>query len=246
MSLLFEIGEHPRVKRLFRFFWKRRPAFPRYRITWDLTKVLNFLKSWHPPSSLSDKKLTLKTLFLTAATSSDRAQSLQAMDVEHSEMNHEGIFFPIYSLLKNSQRNKPVRVVKCIKFDIPSLDVSNYIIHYMQRSFKHRVKAVQDGLPKPRQLFLSYSTGKPLRRASISQYLLEVLSLAGINTSTFKAHSTRGALPSIMSARGASPHVILNHGDWRNLGTFKKFYDRHSDSSIEGRLIRQVTRNSGT
>ena len=115
----------------------------------------------------------------------------------------------------------------------------------MQRSFKHRVKAVQDGLPKPRQLFLSYSIGKPLRRASISQYLLEVLSLAGINTSTFKAHSTRGALPSIMSARGASPHVILNHGDWRNLGTFKKFYDRHSDSSIEGRLIRQATRNSG-
>ena len=86
------MDEHPRVKRLFRFFWKRRPAFPRYYVTWDLKKVLNFLRAWHPPSSLSDKQLTLKTIFLTAATSSDRAQSLQAMDVEHSEMNHEGIY----------------------------------------------------------------------------------------------------------------------------------------------------------
>ena len=119
-------------------------------------------------------------------------------------------------------------------------------MHYMQRSIKHRIRAVDKGLPKPRQLFLSYSTGKPLRRASISQYILEVLRLAGINTSSFKAHSTRGALPSIMSARGASPQVILNHGDWRNLGTFKRFYDRHTDTSIEGRLIWQVNRNSGS
>ena len=207
--------------------------------------VLNFLRTWHPPSSLSDKQLTLKTIFLTAATSSDRAQSLQSIDVEHSEINHEGIFFPIYSLLKNSKKNRPVRVIKCVKFDIPSLDVADYVTHYMQRSLKHRIKAVEKGLPKPRQLFLSYSTGKPLRRATISKYILEVLSLAGINTSTFKAHTVRGALPSIQSARGASPHVILNQGHWRNLGTFKRFYERHADTSIEGRLITQVTRDRG-
>ena len=243
LSQFFEIGEDPRVKRLFRFFWKRRPSFPRYHVTWDVKKVLNFLASWHPPASLSFKQLTLKTLVLVAITSSDRAQTLEAIDIEHSEINHEGIFFPIYTLLKTSRRNRPVRVVKCVKFDIPALDVSDYVTYYLQRSLKFRLKAVQKGLPKPRQLFLSYCTGKALRRASISKYILEVLQLAGINTTSFKAHTTRGALPSIQSSRGASPFVILSQGDWRNLGTFQRFYERHPDSSIEGRLIMNVTNN---
>ena len=67
-------------------------------MTWDVKSVLNFLASWHPPASLSFKQLTLKTLVLVAITSSDRAQTLEAIDIEHSEINHEGIFFPIYTL----------------------------------------------------------------------------------------------------------------------------------------------------
>ena len=51
LSQMFDVGDDPRVKRLFRSFYKRRPSFPRYFITWDIKKLLNFL-SWHPISSL--------------------------------------------------------------------------------------------------------------------------------------------------------------------------------------------------
>ena len=85
LSQLLEIGEDPRIKRLFRFFWKRRPAFPRYHVTWDVKKVLNFLASWHPPATLSFKQLTLKTLTLVAITSTDRAQTLESIDFERGK-----------------------------------------------------------------------------------------------------------------------------------------------------------------
>ena len=187
------------------------------------------------------KKLTLKTLTIVSVTSSDRVQTIESIDIENSEVTENGIFFLIYSLLKCSKKNRPVRVVKCIKFDEPSLDVCSYVMAYMQKSLKYRIRDVNKGLPKPRQLFLSYSTGKPLRRATISKYLLEVLSLAGIVTSTFKAHSYRGALPSIMSKRCASPGQILAQGDWKQLGIFERYYNRYADDSVEGRQIAQVT-----
>ena len=183
-------------------------------------------------------------MVLIAITSSDRAQTIESIDIEVSEITHEGIFFPIYTLLKTSKRNQPVRVVKCIRFDDESLDVSDYVVCYLQRSLKYRLKAISKGLPKPKQLFLSYCTGKPLRRASIAKYILQVLELAGINTNSFKAHTTRGSLPSVLAKQGSSPSTILAHGDWKRLGTFQKFYERYSENSVEGRLISQVTRNS--
>ena len=149
--------------------------------------------------------MTLKTLALVALTSSDRAQTLESIDIEHSEVSEEGIFFPIYTLLKSSRRNRPIRVVKCIRFDDPSLDVCNYVMVYLQKTLKYRISTVNKGRPKPKQLFLSYSSGKPLSRATIAKYLLDVLTLAGIDTNTFKAHSYRENLPSNMAKHNASP-----------------------------------------
>ena len=111
---------------------------------------------------------------------------------------------------------------------------------YLQKTLKFHISAVRKGRPKPRQLFLSYSSGKPLSRATIAKYLLDVLTLAGIDTNTFKAHSYRGNLPSNMAKRNASPGKILAQGDWQQLGTFERHYNRFSEDSIEGRLISQV------
>ena len=140
LSSLFSVGDDCRVKRLFRYFWRRRPVFPRYLVTWDARKVLKFVYTWHPINSLSLQQLTLKTLTLVAITSSDRAQTLESIDVEHSEINDEGIYFPIYTLLKHSKHNRPVAVVNCVRFEEPPLDVCDYVVAYMQKSFKFRSK----------------------------------------------------------------------------------------------------------
>ena len=49
---------------------------------------------------------------------------------------------------------------------------------------------------------------------------------AGINTSVFKPHSTRGAATSTAKAANVPIHEIMNTAGWRSDSTFAKFYDR--------------------
>ena len=63
------IVENRIVSRLLKSFEKKRPTVPRYSVTWDVNKVLNFLKTWHPLNTLTLKQLTLKTCMLIALCS---------------------------------------------------------------------------------------------------------------------------------------------------------------------------------
>lgn len=73
------------------------------------------------------------------------------------------------------------------------------------------------------------SYGKPYRAISsstLSRWLKAVLSLAGIDTSIFKGHSFRGASTSKAVSLGVPQDVVLKTADWKNAGTFAKFYQR--------------------
>ena len=235
-----DTGSNNHVSRLFKYFWRQRPSLPRYLVTWDVSQLLTFLKSWHPIKDLTLEQLTLKTVALVAVTSSDRAQTLESIDINHSTLTNDAILFPIYTLLKGSKKNRPIRVVTCVKWKEAALNVADYVVGYLGRVFKFRMKAVRLGLPKPRQLFLSYYTGKPIRRNTIAKYLLKVMDLAGIDTTCFKAHSTCNVGPSLISRKGASPNQILAQGDWRQIETFNRFYNKESVNSPAGRLILEV------
>lgn len=49
---------------------------------------------------------------------------------------------------------------------------------------------------------------------------------AGINTTVFKPHSTRGAATSAAKAAKIPIHEIMNTAVWHSDSTFAKFYDR--------------------
>ena len=228
------------MSRLFKFFFRKRPQQPRYLVTWDVNKLLTFLQSWHPISSLSLKQLTLKTVTLVAVCSSDRAATLEAIDIDHSKFQDDGILFPIYSLLKGHRKNRPIRVVKCSKIEDPKLDVCTYVASYLQRTYKFRLRAVSRGQPKPTQLFLSYFTGKPVSKVTIARYILQTLEYAGIDTDCYKAHSARNIMPSLMKRKECSTQEILKQGDWRNASTFEIHYDRESEDSLAGQLLQNI------
>ena len=92
-------------------------------------------------------------------------------------------------------------------------------------------------MPKPTQLFLSHRTGRSVARGSISRWLREVLSLSGIDVGAFGPGSYRGASASTASRRGASASQLMKAGNWTNLGTFQRFYNRTVDDTTVGRLI---------
>ena len=234
-----DLGYHPIVTRLFTFFYKKRPNFPKYVVTWDVGIVIRFLAGWHPVSSLSIRQLTLKVVTLVALTSSDRAQTLQALRVDNVVSNKVtgDLEFVIFDILKTSRKGRPARVVKCVKWHAPELDVAYYVHKYIDRTLIFRLRAYNKGLGKPNQLFLSHKTGLPVARATISRWIKEVMTLAGVDTSVFSPGSTRGASVSAAAKRGASMDQIMGAGDWSNTGTFKKYYHRHVDTTPVGRLI---------
>ena len=128
-----------------------------------------------------------------------------------------------------------------MEWDAPELNVCKYVESYLWRTFKYRYKAVRLGKEKPTQFFLSHRNGQPVQRASISRWIREVLSLSGIDVTTFKAGSTRGASSSAAARCGASPQQIVKHGDWSNLGTYQRFYNRELDDTPIGQLILQAS-----
>ena len=233
-----DLGHNPLVARCFKSFYRIRPEFPRYMVTWDVGKVLRFLAAWHPPEDLTLKQLTLKTVTLIALTASDRAQTIHSMDIDNLHFDDEkGLECHIPSLLKHSRRGKPARTVLCVKWDAPELDVCEYVHTYIRKVFKFRYREVRRKRPKPTQLFLSHKTGKPVKRASISRWIREVLALSGIDMTTFGAGSTRSASVSAAARCGASPAQIMKQGDWTNLGTYQRFYNKVLADTPVGRLI---------
>jgi len=53
-----------------------------------------------------------------------------------------------------------------------------------------------------------------------------LLSAAGIDTSHFKAHSTRSAATSKAKLQGLSVEQIVHKANWAGAKTFAKFYDK--------------------
>lgn len=231
------LGDNPFVVRLFKSFYRLRPMRPKHVAFWPVALVLNLLKSWHPPQTLTLKTLTLKTLSLIALSSSDRGQTLHALNIEHTCIENDSVQFLIYDVLKTTKPTSGPKIVTCPSTSDPSLNVCDYVLRYMLRTLPARVAQVNRGKDKPTQLFLSWQTKLPVTTQTLARWLKSVLQEAGVDTSSFSAHSFRGAGLSAARRKGASVHQIVKAGDWTNASTFETFYNKPSTSSSIGRLI---------
>ena len=140
-----------------------------------------------------------------ALTSSDRAQSIHALRVDYAQFTNEGLVFVIPSCLKHTRRSSPPSKIVCVKWDAPELNVEDYVLFYMQKTFKYCLKSWNKNKKESKQLFLSHRTGRPVQRASISRWFREDMHLSGIDISSFAPHSSRGASISEATRKRASP-----------------------------------------
>ena len=87
---------------------------------------------------------------------------------------------------------------------------------------------------------------KPHWRASsatIARWIKSILSKAGIDTSTFRAQSIRGASTSAAAEAGISIPEILEAADWSNQLTFERFYFRPQHASAFGTSVLNTASN---
>ncbi|XP_052239900.1 uncharacterized protein LOC127850683 [Dreissena polymorpha] len=209
------------IQKFMKGVFHSRPPVPRYQFVWDVTLVLNFLKSLNPLCNLSLKMLTFKVVALLALGNAPRAQTLISMDLSCMKKEGDVLICVFPNLLKTTKLGRPY-VMKIEHFKDEKLCILHSLLFYIR---------VTKPLRKSSKLFISYVTYKAVTSSTIARWLKSVLDLSGINTDYFKAHSFRSASTSAAYAKGCRLKDILSTADWTSDKNFKKFYLRESVDS---------------
>ena len=82
---------------------------------------------------------------------------------------------------------------------------------------------------------------KAVAPSTIARWLKTMLEQAGIDTTIFSGHSTRGAASSMASMGGVTTGDILKAADWSSESVFQKFYHKSQQNPQFGRTVLSPT-----
>ena len=180
--------------------FKKRPPKPHYSSTWEVSLVTGLFEKWPINSNLELKHLSRKCAMLLELTSARRQPDLHALDLAFVQFHPEGMEFRIPGLTKTRTPGKDVVFFfPALKDNIQLCPVA-CLREYIKKTEKlHN----HSGVSKP--LFLATQKPySPVSSTTIGRWLKLTLQDAGIDTSVFKAHSTRGASSSAARQSGVS------------------------------------------
>ena len=211
------VGSNVLVTRFMKGIFHKRPSLPRYHVTWDVTIVLDYLKSLPPNEKLTLKILSEKLIMLMALLSGQRGQTLHTIKLSEVKITEQQVIIQIRSLLKTS---KPTNHIGLIT--IPAFPTERRLcIVTVLRAYIVRTQSIRKG----EKLFIStILPHHEVSRDTISRWLRHVLQQAGVDTSIFKPHSTRMASTSKAVGLHVPISTIIRTAGWKTDCTFRKFY----------------------
>ncbi|CAG2233745.1 unnamed protein product [Mytilus edulis] len=214
------VGKHPLVIRFLKGVYHLRPTVHNDVNIWDVSIVLRLLRRLSPVADISVKDLTLKLVMLIALTNATRSQSIHLLKLSNMQKQKDCFRFKIFDLLKQSRPGykNPEVILKSFP---PDRRLCVYLV------LKEYLKRTVDIRSEEDSLILSYI--KPHKKVScstISRWIKSVMCRAGIDTSIFKAHSTRSASTSKAKQNNVPVSDILAKAGWSSSTTFGKFYDK--------------------
>ena len=233
------VGSHPLVSRLMKGMFNSRPPAPRYTSSWDVREVVSFL-SKYKSATLSTLQLGKKAVTLLALVNADRCSDLAALDRDKVKWTPDGVEFTVVQLTKtrSSKRSSSPRRVCYSSFpDNSEICPTTVLRNYIQQTADEVT-----GISGQQPLFIT--SRKPFHRArpgTIGHWIKDVLQLAGIDTESFSAHSTRSASTSYAASKGVSISDILKAANWSSSSTFEQFYYRPNNSDTYSTTILQST-----
>lgn len=215
-----KIGEDSMISRFFKGIEKINPPKPKYNFTWDVSIVLDYLRTLEPLPNLSLQDLTYKTVMLIALCTAHRAQTLANIKLSNIKSTEKGLEIRIPDAIKTSGRNRYQPLLYLPRYpDDRSLCVAPVIEYYISSTKELR---------SSEKLFIS--TVKPHKEIcsqTISRWIKTVLLKSGIDVSVFSGHSTRHAATSHAFGKGIDLNLIRNTAGWTNTSqVFAKFYNR--------------------
>lgn len=234
----YSVGSHPLISRFLKGAFQLRPPKPRYSQIWDVKIVLNYLRKWSPANCLSLKQLTLKLVMLMALTSAQRAQALHKLNLEKMKLKEGSVCFGYDVLLK---QHRPGNASSELKLRAYPVDRRLCVIRYLQQ-YICRTRHIRG---EAKQLFVSFQKPhKPVTKQTISRWIKTTMSLAGIDTDTYKPHSTRAAATSAANRSEVPVEEILSKAGWSNEKTFRKYYQK--PLHVEGEKFACAVLKSGS
>lgn len=217
-----EVGSDTRIKRFFKGIFRIRPPEPRYKETWNPDLVLNFFLNLPPNEELGLKLLSHKLATLLALVTAHRIQTLQLILISNIEISEDWVCIKVPDFIKTSGPNRFQPYLKFPFFrEKPKLCAASALISYLNETKAIRPLNVNN-------LFIT--TTKPHKEASrqtISRWIKFTLSKSGIDTSVFRAQSTRHASTSAAARKGMSVETIREAAGWSATSqVFARFYNR--------------------
>ena len=234
----FRVGAHPLVTQLLKGISQLRPPVPKYSYTWNVSEVLDFIKSLGKNEKLNLKLLSFKLAMLLSLTAPDRSSDLVKRDLRYRTFHPEGVSFNLHGLSKTSRPGDPPKVSFHAAF--PS-DVDLCPVECLKcyEALTSAFRPIDPSLPN--QLFLSYiRPHSPVTSSSVARWIKSILELSDIDISIFTAHSVRGAATSEALNKGISIPDILKMASWSNESTFQRFYYRPQFNSSPGKAVLSV------
>ena len=215
------IGQSPTVRRVMAGVYNERPPQPRYSETWCVASVLQHLACLDN-QSVSLGQLSQKLVMLIALARASRVSTLHALSIQSMPRKPDGVQFIL------TRPTKTQRVGSAPKeFVLPRFAQASTLCpvvcldEYLSRTISLR-SAADTGL--------FVSTRPPhqvVSSATLARWLKTVLKAAGIS-STFTAHSTRGASTTAATVAGVTMAEVLAAADWSGQHTFIEHYYRPS------------------
>ena len=239
LSALFHdpsFGNSTLTTRFMRAVYNLRPNLPKYKDTWSVTTVLQYLEKLSPARFLNLQQLAQKLATLLALVTGQRIQTIHSFNIEHCDIQKEAITFHIQTLLKHTKPGNSSSNCFCIKAYNNNKKICPVFLlkYYMKRTKKLR----HDG-----QLFINHQMPhKAISKDTISRYVKTTLSKAGINTTKYSTHSTRAASTSAAAKASVDITTIMKAASWNNSSTFTKFYKRDTNitKSYSNSILQQI------
>ncbi|KAJ8977521.1 hypothetical protein NQ317_003028 [Molorchus minor] len=204
-----DLGQDFRLKRFFKGIFGLRQPLPRYENTWDPGIVINYIRSLDN-DFISLELLTQKLASLLALATGQRVQTLGLIEINNILVHIDRI---------------EIKISRRIKTSAPKRSQPFLTLPFFHCGSTNKTKNLRGTCTF---LFLTYR--KPFHRAttqSISRWIKIILAKSGLDTSIFKAQSTRHASTSAAARKGINLDSIRLAAGWtKNSETFARFYNR--------------------
>ena len=213
---------------------------PQQRIipSWSIDTALDTYSK--PPflnNNIGMEELLLKTLFLTALASGNRASELAATIRAGVVFSQEKITLPVHQafLFKNQTANNPLPP----PISFPTLGRNNELCP--GASLKLFIERTKNEDHKG-YIFINPTSFKPLQAGRLSYWLAKSIQKGDTSAVKPAGHDIRKIGHSIAYLRGESPATILQNGFWHSPNVFIHKYlisntTRSNKQFVAGRLI---------